>query len=165
MVRLSDGTRDSDKDTALSSLNQHPLSIWSDGTHVWVLDTDDRYVYAYELGSGGVPLLDRSYFLSSDITNPKGMWADGQVRYFAEAGTPTLRAYSMTEGLRQTRWDIALDPNNTDAGGIWSNGETIWVLDTSDAHIYAYKPQLPGPRFRSCDGVPGATPRVPAVPA
>lgn len=137
---LSNGSRDVLKDTVLDSNNQHPGDIWSDGDHVWVLDTEDDFVYAYVLGSGdGVKLNNKSFSLPHFMSDAEGICVDGDVMFVAEPGTTLLFAYSVSLGNHQLGWYIKMDSGNTDGRGVWCDGETIWVLDTADAHVYAYE--------------------------
>ena len=137
---LSDGARDATKDTVLSSDNQHPGDIWSDGDHVWVLDTQDDFVYAYVLGSDdGVKLDDKSFEFPHFMDGAEGICVDDSVMFVAEPSITLLYAYSVSLGNHQLGWTIKLDSENTDARGVWCDGETIWVLDTADAHVYAYE--------------------------
>ena len=146
--RLSDGSRDVSKDTVLDSDNQHPVDIWSDGDHVWVLDAQDNSVYAYVLGSGdGVKLNDKSFSLPYFMDDAEGICVDGDVMFVAEPGTTLLFAYSVSLGNHQLGWTIKLDAENTNARGVWCDGETIWVLDTADAHVYAYELNYEDPDF------------------
>ncbi len=145
---LSDGSRDVLKDTVLDSNNQHPVDIWSDGDHVWVLDAEDDFVYAYVLGSGdGVKMNDKSFSLPQFMSDAEGICVDGDVMFVAEPGTTLLFAYSVSLGNHQLGWYIKLDSENTNARGLWCDGETIWVLDTADAHVYAYELNYRDPDF------------------
>ena len=138
--RLSDGARQSGKDTVLNSANDDPRGIWSDGTHVWVSDGDVHKIFAYKLGDdSGDTYPAKQLETSSELNSPKGIWSDGDVMWITASGAARLYAYSMTYLDARFQWDIKLDPENTDAGGIWSDGETMWVLDTADAHVYAYE--------------------------
>ena len=138
--RLSDGARQSGKDTVLNSENDDPRGIWSDGTHVWVSDGDVNKIFAYELGDDSGDTHSAKQFETwSELNDPQGIWSDGDVMWITRPGTARLYAYSMTYLDQRFQWDIKLDPENTDAGGIWSDGETMWVLDTADAHVYAYE--------------------------
>ncbi len=137
---LSDGSRDVLKDTALNSDNQHPVDIWSNGVNVWVLDAEDDFVYAYVLGSGdGVKLNDKSFGLPDYMDDAEGICVDGDVMFVAEPGITLLYAYSVSDGILKLGWNIKLDSENTNARGVWCDGETIWALDTADAHVYAYE--------------------------
>ena len=137
---LADGTRDATKDTLLSSDNQDPVDIWSDGTDVWVLDSVDDSVYAYVLGSSdGVKLGDKSFSLPYYMDGAEGICVDGDVMFVAEPSITLLYAYSVSDRILRLGSNIKLDSENTDARGLWCDGETIWVLDTADAHVYAYE--------------------------
>ena len=138
--RMSDGTRDATKDTVLSSDNRDPVDIWSDGTHMWVLDSEDNRLYVYVLGSDdGLSLADKSGALPNYINNPKGICVDGTALFIAEPGTTTLYAYGTSVRQEKPQWNIKLHSANTSASGVWCDGDTIWVLDTADAHAYAYR--------------------------
>ena len=49
----------------------------------------------------------------------------------------TARAFSL--GERVDELDISLITDNAAAAGVWSDGETVWVADTSESKLYAYK--------------------------
>ena len=44
------GARDSDKDIALPSDNSDPTGIWSDGETMWVADSGEEKIFAYQIG-------------------------------------------------------------------------------------------------------------------
>ena len=48
---MADGTlmRDTNKEIILPTANRHPRGIWSDSTTMWVADSSDRHIYAYNL--------------------------------------------------------------------------------------------------------------------
>ena len=58
--------------------------------------------------------------------------------WIADYGEDKLFAYTLDGGSRDADKDIALDANNTDPYGVWSNGTTVWVSDFIDAKLYAY---------------------------
>ena len=137
--RLSDGARQSGKDTVLNSANRQPRGIWSNGTNVWVHDSADHTIYAYVLGSNdGERQTDVEVQLPQDFDDPKGIWGEGGFVWVARPNTTTLTAFSLDTGNSDSDRSIELDPGNLNAGGVWSDGDTIWVLDTADAHVYAY---------------------------
>ena len=83
------------------------------------------------------------------ITNPAGVWTDSETlwvarndRTTADAGMVINKLYAFN--LSTKRRDPGKDFNTlNDAGnskpwGIWSDGETMWVLDYTDYHIFAY---------------------------
>ena len=76
--RLADGSRDADKD--IDSLNatgnNDPIGLWSNGTTLWVSDSDDDKLYAYTL-SDGTRKTDRNIDLDDANSDPNGLWSDG----------------------------------------------------------------------------------------
>ena len=57
---LATGERNSDKDVSglAAAGNRHPRGIWSDGTTMWVSDSDDKKLYAYDVSALVVPKPD-----------------------------------------------------------------------------------------------------------
>ena len=112
------GTRDPDKDIALSENNTLPEGIGSDGTTMWVVnswhafpddypaDTRNR-LYAYRLTDD--PNTDEDEFVDYD----------GDKNIFLAAST-----------------EAASD--NGHPRGVWSNGVTVWVADVQDDKLYTY---------------------------
>ena len=125
--RLSDGARlsdqDLDLDTMLAAGNIIPSGLWSNGGLMWVADYSESKVFAYRL-SDGARVSARDFDLKDDngvgIT-PFGLWSNG---------------------LRQTNRDIDTSASGTGlTSGIWSDGETLWVVDDLAKRIYAYAVQ------------------------
>ena len=67
------GARDEDKDIALTSANNDPTGIWSDGETMWVADWFGRRAYAYAL-EDGVRKADQEFELGA---GPRALWSDG----------------------------------------------------------------------------------------
>ena len=148
--RRSDGSRDtaSDFDSLRAAGNQIPTGVCSDGTTMFVADQPDDKVYAYKMS-------DRSHDAAKDITlagsntDPVGLWCDANTVWVvndAGAANNKIYAYKRSDGSRDTAKDFdelykAGEPgatNNTDPKGLWSNGETMFVVDQEDNKIYAY---------------------------
>ena len=141
---LSDGTRRSGKDVQLAATNLEPLSMWSDGTTVWVLeDAGNDFLYAYamnpEAGDEGLLVPYKSITLHTHNADPVGTWSNGDTIWVSDSGDDKLYAYDLSDKTRKAGRDIDLHSNNDDPGEIWSDGETIWVLDTADKGAYAYR--------------------------
>ena len=140
---LPDGARHMSSDIDLHSDNTDFRGIWSDGTTMWVVDQPDRKLYAYAL-SGGTRDTDAEFDLHSDNANPEGIWSDQTTMWVADSSDNKIYAYALSGGARQdgtggtTDREFALDTDNANSGGIWSNGTTLWVADLSDSKIYAY---------------------------
>ena len=77
--------------------------------------------------------------------NNWSIWSDGTTMWIGDTGGDRLVAIARTEGSRRPGRDIELDQGNAILevrnavlGGIWSDGDTMWVVDSGDAKLYAY---------------------------
>ena len=148
--RLSDGARQSDQDldldldldTMLAAGNIIPSGLWSNGELMWVADYSESKVFAYRL-SDGARVSVRDFDLKDDngvgIT-PFGLWSNGETLLASSwSGASRVLAYTLSDGLRQTNRDIDTSASGTGlTSGIWSDGETLWVVDDLAKRIYAY---------------------------
>ena len=146
--RLSDGARQSDQDldldldTMLAAGNIIPSGLWSNGELMWVADYSESKVFAYRL-SDGARVSVRDFDLKDDngvgIT-PFGLWSNGETLLASSwSGASRVLAYTLSDGLRQTNRDIDTSASGTGlTSGIWSDGETLWVVDDLTKRIYAY---------------------------
>ena len=144
--RLSDGARQSDQDldldTMLAAGNIIPSGLWSNGELMWVADYSESKVFAYRL-SDGARVSGRDFDLKDDngvgIT-PFGLWSNGETLLASSwSGASRVFAYTLSDGLRQTNRDIDTSASGTGlTSGIWSDGETLWVVDDLAKRIYAY---------------------------
>ncbi len=127
-------------DITLAAANADPARMWASQTVLYVLDTTDKHVYAYNTQSKKrrTSLEIATSDLDSANTSPTGIWSDGTTIWLADSSADRLFAYALEDATRQTHRDIVLDAMNADPAGIASNGVTMWVADTADDHIYAY---------------------------
>ena len=142
---------DPTKDFALASANSAPRGIWSDGVTIWVADQDKDKIYAYKMS-------DKSRDTSKDFdtlqaagnAEPRGIWSDGVTMWVSDEAdgkaVGKIYAYKMSDKSRDASKDfnkesnpLLQDAGNTSPGGLWSDGATMWVGDTNNAKIYAYK--------------------------
>ena len=147
--RLSDGARQSDQDldldTMLAAGNIIPSGLWSNGELMWVADYSESKVFAYRL-SDGARVSARDFDLKDDngvgIT-PFGLWSNGETLLASSwSGASRVLAYTLSDGLRQSNRDIDTSASGTGlTSGIWSDGETLWVVDDLAKRIYAYAVQ------------------------
>ena len=172
-----------------------PMGIWSDGVHMWVLDSRDDKIYAFNMRAPADATLDSltvapkdiigfsadraSYEVGVDsgvsqatvaaVPNYSGASAvitpadaDGNVSghqvdlsagrnavtitVTAQDGV-TIQEYtvSINRGVDDPKgWNAGADldgliaAGNLNPAGVWSNGTTMWVLNTTDDKIYAY---------------------------
>ena len=139
----------------LAAGNTAPQGIWSDGTTLWVLDTSDEKLYAYDLASKAhVPAKDLT--LAAGNTEPRGLWSDGTTMWVVDSpssGTRKLYAYALASGDYLPVKDLILAAGNSTPTGLWSDGTTFWVGndDPFDARLYAYslvsKTRIPAQDF------------------
>ena len=147
--RLSDGARQADRDLHTAALaaagNTEPAGIWSNGTTMWVADFTDSRVYAYDLTTKA-RVADKELHLDKnpgETYNPFGIWSNGDTLLAASWLGGEIIAHSLTDGQRQPAKDLSTFASRTNfPNDIWSNGHILWVVDASDATLYAYA--LPG---------------------
>ena len=146
-----------DFDTLVAAGNRDARGIWSDGETMWVADWDDEKLYAYDLfdkdrdAGKDIPLSGGNYPPAS-----QGIWSDGETMWVVNRDPFELMlyAYNLTPGgsfgSRDSTKDITLPNENAAPNGLWSDGQTAWVLDTGDKKIYAYD-LTPGSTFGDRD--------------
>ena len=137
--RMSDRTRDADRDFTLDAAHGSPVGIWSDGTTMWASDFADSKLYAYRMSDRSRDSgKDFDTLSAADNYNPEGIWSDGTTMWVADVIHDKLYAYRMSDRSRDADKDFTLGPSNDFPVGIWSNGATMWVVDWQDAKLYAY---------------------------
>ena len=120
--------------------NDKPAGMWSDGTTMWVADSDDNKVYSNILSESNMSCDGTKDFnLASGNSAPRGMWSDGTTMWVADA-FGTVYAYDMS-----TKTNIVPDgvknfspSQGNSPQGMWSDGTTMWVADYTTKKIYAY---------------------------
>ena len=121
--------------------NTHPRGIWSNGVTMWVVDSRDSKVYAYDLATGERRSGDDLDALG-DARNddPRGIWSDGATMWVADWIDEKIYAYDMSTGARDEakEFNTLKAAGNQDPYGIWSDGATMWVTDGTDNKLYAY---------------------------
>ena len=156
---LNTGTRDPQKDV---SLLVRPVvqsqSLWSNGEKMWVVSSDDKRVWVYDLATGSRDLAFMAENLGGDryadyLTD---IWSDGTTiwaayRWTSVSGRATdkLYAHDLTTGGRDSAKDVELDSLYGQATygkrRIWSDGRTLWMMiaigrhaSDPEASVYAY---------------------------
>ncbi|WP_419553035.1 cadherin-like beta sandwich domain-containing protein [Candidatus Poriferisodalis sp.] len=160
---LATGAHDSSKDiTTLADAGNHNANgLWSDGTTIWVSDDRDQKLYAYSLTAGARDTSKEFYTGEDDRTLlgsarlegwnwvPKGLWSDGTTIWVSDPkNNIKIFAYDLDTGERDSSKELTTlcsafsdDPRasgNCHPAGLWSDGETMWVVDTADKKLYAY---------------------------
>ena len=146
--------------TLSSAGNRYPIAIWSDGTTMWVSDWADDKIYAYNMATKSrATQYDFDTLRDAGNHYPAGIWSDGKTMWVRDKIDDKIYAYNMPQGSGTSEASIA--PSKPDTGepfarnpandfndlglrvdnsaqGIWSDGETMWVLNFPDKKIYAY---------------------------
>ena len=148
-----------DFNTLTAAGNTNPLGLWSDGVTVWVADSGDDKLYAYDMESK-LPVPGRDFdALDAQNTNPTSLWSDGETMWVADNDldnrfvNPKLFAYDMESKLPVPGrdFDTLIAAGNSNPSGLWSDGETMWVADSGDNKLYPYdmetKERVPGRDF------------------
>ena len=135
--------------------NNGPHGVCSDGDTLWVSDRSDVKVYAYDISSerrdsskdfDDLVDPDASEDFDRSQSRPTGMWCNSDTMWIADADTNRIYAYDMGTRQRDRLRDIPahdglrssgrLYPNfGSDPYGLWSDGETMWVLDDDEDRI------------------------------
>ena len=121
-----------------------PYGIWSNGETMWVVDTFDLELFAYQSAPGYSPSNRRfNQNISLDYTNssPTGMTSDGATIWVANSASQnssaSIFAYDFTSNrLNDKQFVLAL--GNNDPTGMTSDISTIWVADQASNKIFAY---------------------------
>ena len=147
----SDGSRDSanDFDNLDGADNNSPWGICSDGTTMFVGDRGDDKLYAYKMSDTNADSTN-DITLDSDNGEPRGMWCDATTVYVANDGATSANkvfAYTISSGAHDSSKDfeeLYLSTNTAAQNaetprGVWSNGATMFVADSDDDNVFAYK--------------------------
>ena len=136
---------DSESFFALDPENFAPRGIWSNDKTMWVSDSSDAKIYAYQMGNQERdPDKELDGLRAAGNDKPTGIWSNGETMWVADDDDAWIYAYEIKTGRREPAREIALlNQLNTDPMDIWSNGEIIWVADADDPKIFAYP--LPKP--------------------
>ena len=151
--------------------NSTPVAIWSDGATMWVADSDDDKIYAYNLGNTNlgdkirVPDKDFDTLKAAENLNPYGIWSDGETMWVADSDDDKIYAYNLGNTnlgdkirVPDKDFDTLKAAGNLNPHGIWSDGETMWVVDGKYNYnnLYAYTlPQSSATLPAAASGDPG----------
>ena len=134
---------------ALGLRNSDPQGIWSDGVTIWISDHGLKQLWAYRLPAlpdsvdpsdeeralKRVRDEDFTHLSGASNNSPRGMWADGDLMYVADASDGKVYTYNMPDALDARLASLALsgitigefDPGRTDYEGVIAEGvaETV----------------------------------------
>ncbi len=134
--------------------NTHPRGIWSDGETLWVVDSEDAKVYAYELEagsrydcdtyesywSGWCRQPDKEFDLATDNDSPWGITADRDTWWVSDSRDGKIYAYSRADGSRNSDndFDTLASAGNTMPQDISATATIMYVADYLDSRVYSY---------------------------
>ena len=130
------GERNEDREFELDRRNRFSHGIWSDGVTVWVADSGQDQLFAYDLESGERDEA-REFELAERNRDPRGIWSDREVIYVLDSVKDALFVYDFE--TRELLSEHALDKLNRSPRGIWSDGVTVWVSDDGAKRLFAYE--------------------------
>ena len=150
----SDGSRDSsqDFDTLSAAGNRDPWGLCSDGTTMFVVNEFSGKVFAYNLSTKAHDST-KDITLHADNDNAFGLWCDATTLWVLDDDNATdtkIFAYHLVADSSATPaiaygdrdadsdFDTLAAAGNVNPRGLWSNGETMFVLDDEDYTVYAY---------------------------
>ena len=135
-------------DTLSGEGNEDPRDLWSDSETMFVLDRGDGGIYAYRMSDCMVcdrdhTVTEKDILLDSANSAAEGMWGNDETIWVANDGADAgnkLYAYRRSDGARDSSKDFdTLDgAGNNNPRAIWSDGQTMFVLDQNDSRVYAY---------------------------
>ena len=129
----------------LASDNTFASDIWSDDETMWVLDSNDEKIYAYNLSTKARDSAKDFNTLTVDRnSHPSGIWSDGVTMWVSQGGnrsdsTYAIYAYNLSTKARDSAKDFTrLASGVGGPSGLWSDGVTMWVADDAGDSIDAY---------------------------
>ena len=148
---LTSFTRAEDRDFVYGGLNVAGgvfivRGMATDGRHLWITNTTS-HAHAFRLFDD--PETPEDEYgrpdASRKLTIPgrgqlRGLFADGRTMWgvrFA-SNDASVRSVKLSDGT-EAGFDFPLHEDNDHAYGIWSDGETFYVVDAADAMIYTYR--------------------------
>ena len=147
---LTNYTRAEDRDFVYGGLNVAGgvfivRGMATDGRHLWITNTTS-HAHAFRLFDD--PETPEDEYgrpdASRKLTIPgrgqlRGLFTDGRTMWgvrFA-SNDASVRSVKLSDGT-EAGFDFPLHEDNDHAYGIWSDGETFYVVDADDAMIYTY---------------------------
>ncbi len=118
--------------------NTTPGGIWSDGTTMWVSDTDNGKIYAYNMNTHERDAnKDFDTLSAAGNTAPRGIWADEETMWVLDTNYKVY-TYNMSTKVKESV--TGEYPSVLLATDIWSDGTTMWLSsETVGIHIFAFE--------------------------
>ena len=117
----------------------------TDGRHLWITNTTS-HAHAFRLFDDpetpedeyGRPDASRKLTMPG-MGQLRGLFTDGRTMWGVRLASndASVRSVKLSDGT-EAGFDFPLHEDNDHASGIWSDGETFYVVDADDAMIYTY---------------------------
>ena len=105
-----------------------PEGIWSDGTTMWVTDSNYEKVYAYDMATKArVPTREFNTLEAAGNWIPRGIWSDGATMWVADSQDAKIYAYRMPQAVSPDRAALVALYKAT-GGANWTNN-TNWLTN------------------------------------
>ena len=131
-----------DLDGLIAVDNDNPIGIWSDGTTIWVADSADDKLYAYNTDGTRDSTKDFDTLVAASNEDPRSIWSDGTTMWVADETDDKIYAYNLNTKVRDASKDfnLVVDPVLDGPGAFWSDGTTMWVafMRSSQRFIIGY---------------------------
>ena len=141
--RISDGQRKSSLDIKLTEENTSAAGLWSDGDTMFVSDYFDGKLYAYDMADNR-PRPEKDFRLTDVNAAPGGIWSNGQIWWISDGDDNKIYAYRVSDGKRVPGLDFEVFVRHNELlatyapYGIWSDGDTMWMVDEGGTKIFSY---------------------------
>ena len=148
---LADGGRLPARDVALEDRFGSPRAVWSGGGSHYVVSNP---LTVYDAATGA---LVGSWELDWSNRSPAGAWSDGVTLWVSNGRPSKVFAYRLPSSdgaepggsepgdagrlvrVRGEEFNLLPVVGNRSPAGLWSDGGTIYVADSDDGRVYAYK--------------------------
>ncbi len=126
---------------ALDIHNNRPTGLWSDGTTLWITESEPGEfgaVYAYDLPGGG-RAEQAEFELDRANRAPNGIAGDGTTAWVSDDDEGRFFAYDLGTGERAEHRDIPFDSEMVEARGLWADdGGRMWAVDGERDLVVVY---------------------------
>ena len=134
----SDNSYDSGETFETHANNNAVRGLWTDGTHIWVIQAGSRSLYAYQVSNGSY-VSTSSLTLDSANENPLDIWGTDDRFFVLDVDDDHVYVYDRSTSMHVAGEGFDLHADNDDPTGIASDGSTLWVADGTDQRMYAYR--------------------------
>ena len=124
---------DPDGSFVLAAGNLDAVGVTTNGTMIWVVDSADDRVYAYD--TSGTPEPTRDFDLILANASPAGITIDGGNIWVVDSAAERVYRYDAAGNHLE---DFSLALGNDDSAGIATDGTNIWVVDEIDDRVFRY---------------------------